>query len=79
MRSLEGMLVTTILARTLLILSRILFSFDRRAKTWRTGGYYEIPTGGYDIVFWETTSTNLTATVAAGERAFIVLSACSGY
>lgn len=44
-----------------------LFSFDRRAKTWRTGGYYEIPTGGYDIVFWETTSTNLTATVAAGE------------
>lgn len=44
-----------------------LFNFDRRAKVWRSGGYYEIPTGGYDIVFWETTSTNLTATVAAGE------------
>lgn len=41
-------------------------NFNRRSKVWRSNGYWQITSSNNTIVFEETSSVNLTATVAAG-------------
>jgi hypothetical protein len=40
---------------------------QRRTKTWRSSGYWEVVSGSNTIVFRETIGVDLTATVTAGE------------
>lgn len=42
-----------------------LYNAARRSKVWRSNGYWEITASNNVIIFQETTSVNLTATVAA--------------
>lgn len=42
-------------------------NFNRRSKVWRSNGYWEITSSNNTIIFEETSSVNLTATVAVGE------------
>lgn len=41
-------------------------NFNRRSKVWRSNGYWEITSSNNTIIFEETASVNLTATVTAG-------------
>lgn len=43
-----------------------LLNYQRRTKTWRTGGYYELDSTNNFIVFQETSSVDLTATLTTG-------------
>jgi hypothetical protein len=42
-------------------------NFNRRSKVWRSNGYWNITSSNNTIIFEETSTVNLTATVAAGE------------
>lgn len=44
-----------------------LYSAQRRSKVWRSNGYWEVTSSNNQIVFEETASTPLTATIAVGE------------
>jgi hypothetical protein len=41
-------------------------NFNRRSKVWRSNGYWQITSSNNTIIFEETLSVNLTATVATG-------------
>lgn len=43
------------------------YNANRRSKVWRSNGYFKVVAGANTIVFRDDASTNLTATVTAGE------------
>lgn len=44
-----------------------LYNQQRRSKVWRSSGYWDITSSNNTLVFRETTSVNLTATIAVAE------------